>query len=341
MWRWLLIAVLLAGGQSVLAQDHFGAAPLANLPPEPGAGQPSPDSLPNPYASAWPPPGGSAADTRGYATGVPPILAAPSAAPPAEGPPLACAAPSIPAAVDRTIESTWYFRQETFHWNERSQGADFVNEYGPLSTLGYQHRSGIERYRLELFGGTVAYDGAAQLDNGTLDPYHESNGTDYLGVRAEYELLVEPSAFPQLRFLLGFGTRFWLRDLKDAITPDNVYVTGYQESWWTFYPYIGIETKESNEPGAHFFGSARVGATAFTYQYADYIDLDYYPTYSNTVLYPRCGLTAQLQLGVRFQKFSLVAYSEIMTWGESAEVRSSCQPASSMVTFGGQLGYTF
>ena len=74
-----------------------------------------------------------------------------------------CAAPSIPAAVDRIIESTWYFRQESFHWNERSGGADFVNEYGPISTLGYQHRNGIERYRIELFGGTVAYDGAAKI----------------------------------------------------------------------------------------------------------------------------------------------------------------------------------
>ena len=61
MWRWLLIAILVLSGQCVLAQDHFGVAPSADSSPGPAIGHPGPDSLepPNPYASAWPPPGGS------------------------------------------------------------------------------------------------------------------------------------------------------------------------------------------------------------------------------------------------------------------------------------------
>ncbi len=348
MWRWLLIAILVLSGQCVLAQDHFGVAPSADSSPGPAIGHPGPDSLepPNPYASAWPPPGGSLPDPRTYGGGSLPDprndaggAAAPATAP-AE-PSLSAMAPSLPAAVDRTIESTWYFREESFHWNERMGGTEFVNEYGPLSTLGYQHRSGIERFRFEIFGGTEAYYGAAQFDDGTSEPYNESNGTNYVGLRGEYEILFEPTAWPQIRFMLGLGTRFWLRDLQDATTPDGTYVTGYEETWWTIYPYIGVETRESNEPGVHFYGLARVGATVFTYQYADSIDLNYYPLYSDTVLNPRCGVTAQLQLGVHFQKFSLVAFSEIMTWAESAEVRGSLQPASCMTTIGAQFGYTF
>ena len=202
--------------------------------------------------------------------------------------------------MDRTIESTWYFRQETFHWNERLGGADFVNEYGPLSTLGYQHRSGIERFRFEIFGGTEAYYGAAQSDDGTTYPYNQSNGTNYIGLRGEYELLIEPAVWPQIRFVLGIGTRFWLRDLQDLTGPDGtIYVSGYQETWWTIYPYIGVQTREPNDTGFHWIGSARVGLTAFTYQYADFIDLYNYPLNSDTVLYPRCGVTAQLKLGVQ------------------------------------------
>ena len=54
----------------------------------------------------------------------------------------ACAAvvPSVttvPAPVEKPTYSTWYFRQDAFYWNERSGSTDFVNEYGPLSTLGY------------------------------------------------------------------------------------------------------------------------------------------------------------------------------------------------------------
>ena len=90
----------------------------------------------------------------------------------------------VPAAViERPIESSWYFRQETFYWNERSDGEDFVNERGPLSTLGYVHRSGFERFRAELFGGTMAYDGGAQFIDGSYEPYHQSVGTNYLGMR--------------------------------------------------------------------------------------------------------------------------------------------------------------
>ena len=348
MRRWLLIVLIVLSGQGVFGQDHFGAPPPPDYPSGPALAPPGPEQLqsPNPYASVWPPPGASVAAVN-TATGAPPPV---FAAPPDQSVPVAtppemsvsiAAAPSIPAAVDRTIESTWYFREESFHWNERYAGADFVNEYGPISTLGYQHRSGIERFRFEIFGGTVAYYGAAQNADGSSDPYSDSYGTNYIGVRGEYDLLIEPACWPQIRFILGLGTRFWLRDLKDENLPDGTFVNGYQETWWTVYPYIGLETREPNDTGLHFYGSARIGATVFTYQYADYIDPINYPLYSDTVLNPRCGVTAQLQAGIRFQKFSLVAYSELMTWGESAEVRGSLQPASSMLTLGAQFGYTF
>ena len=83
----------------------------------------------------------------------------------------------------------------------------------------------------------------------------------------------------------------------------------------------------------------RVGATPLTYHYATYFD---------TTTYPRCGITGQLEVGVRFQQFSLSAYMEAMTWGESAEVpmpywpgHYSYQPASRMLTIGGQISYAF
>jgi hypothetical protein len=338
MWRWLWAVIFILGGQWTLAQDHFGAPPPADLSSGPALDPASPGALqpPNPYASVWPPPGGPLTDAHGPLSGP-----AVPAAVPAEPSLSVAAAPTPAAAVDRTIESSWYFREESFHWNERFAGADFVNEYGPLSTLGYQHRSGIERFRLEIFGGTVAYYGGAQLADGTTEPYDQSDGTNYIGFRGEYELLIEPAALPQIRFVAGLGTRFWFRDLQDTVLGDGTYVTGYQETWWTIYPYIGVETRESKEPGLHFYGLARVGATAFTYQYADYIDPINYPLYSDTVLYPRCGVTAQLQLGARYQGFSLVAYTELMTWGQSDEVRGALQPASTMFTIGGQVGYTF
>ena len=209
---------------------------------------------------------------------------------------------------------------------------DVVNEAGPISTLGYLHRYGPERFRFELFGGTVSYDGAAMYEDGTTEAYHQSIGTNYLGLRAEYDLLIEPACWARMRLLLGVGTRFWIRDLRDAVTPTGGDVYGYQETWWTFYPYLGLETKESDEPGLHWFGSSRIGFTPFTYQHATYFD---------TTVYPRFGVTARAELGVHYQRLSASAVVEVMTWSESADVQGTFQPASRMLTIGGQFGYSF
>jgi hypothetical protein len=330
LWKLGLASLLM-----LMARSAAGDPPppaWAPPPPTPAAQAMGPADLqpsepPSPYSAAWPPPGQDAPRT----------FNAPRqdwAAAPAQ--PAVVSVVPAPAPIERQIESTWYFRQEAFYWKERSDGRDFVNEYGPLSTVGYLHRSGFERFRLEVFGGTVAYDGGAQYedDNGNVgyEPYHQSNGTNYLGVRAEYDLLIEPACWSRVRAFVGVGTRFWIRDLRDYAMSATDEVPGYQEDWWTFYPYIGLETKESDEPGWKFFGSVRFGLTPLTYQYASYFD---------TALYPKCGVTGKAEFGVRFQRFSVSAYLEAMTWAESAVVRDSLQPESRMLTLGGQLGYTF
>jgi hypothetical protein len=322
----LALASLLAFGAGIVAGDEPYQAAWPPPPPAPaspalGPANCQPPPPPSPYNAAWPAPGQDARPLNGPRQDW-------TAAPP----PAAASVVPAPAPVERVIQSTWYFRQEAFFWNEHSDGQDFVNEYGPLSTLGYLHRSGFERFRVELFGGTVAYDGGAQYPDGSYEPYHDSNGTNYLGGRIEYDLLIEPACWSYVRAFVGVGTRFWIRDLHDSVTPSGGDVAGYQESWLTFYPYIGLETKESDEPGWHLFGSARVGFTPLTYQYASYYD---------TALYPKCGVTVKGEFGIRFQRFAASAYAEVMTWGESAVVRDSFQPNSRMVTIGGQVGYTF
>jgi hypothetical protein len=330
--RRLFLAILLVLACRLGQADEYGynSPTLSGVQPAPA---PTPGGLgqqPNPYESAWPAPG---QDMRTFRNGQTSWVAPanPASAPAASTP--FVAAPAAPEIAPG--QSSWYFRMETFHWNERLDGWDFVNEDGPLATVGYQRRFNIERVRLELFGGTMAYDGGAQDGNNNYVPYHLSNGTNYLGLRGEYDLLIEPTSWSNLRFVLGVGTRFWIRDLQSTLLP-AVSVDGYQETWWTFYPYVGVETRESSEPGFHFFGSARFGITPLTYENSGGVNL-----------YPRCGATGQAQAGVRFQKFSVAAYIECMTWAQSNTVTyyssgySYLQPASTMFTFGGQIAYTF
>lgn len=230
----------------------------------------------------------------------------------------------------RLAESAWDVRIDYFHWNERLGGADFVNEDGPLTTLSYTHRAGPERYRIELFGGDVNYDGGAQFDDGSTDPL--SSDTTYLGTRAEYDLLLEPDWAPRLSFLIGLGTRFWFRDLKGGISESGYPVCGYQETWWTVYPYLGLETRREPEAGLQWFSAARIGSTAVTYERVSAFDV---------TLYPRPGLTGQVEVGLRGRRLHVSGFSETMTWARSGVVSDILQPASTMITVGLKTGVSF
>lgn len=235
------------------------------------------------------------------------------------------------AVPERFEESTWYTRVDYFHWNERFNGSDLVNEDGTLFTLGYVRRIGIERFRGELFGGSMRYDGSAQFDDGTLEPL--KSDTNYLGVRGEYDLLLEPDSWPAVSFFAGIGTRFWIRDLPDGTTTLGNPVMGYQETWWTIYPYLGMENRRTLQSGFEFYSSGRIGFTAVTYQFASLTD--------SGALYPRPGIMGQVECGIRSRHLFLSANFEAMAWGRSPEVRGALQPDSRMYTVGLKTGFNF
>jgi len=302
LWRTALTLAVLAGSWPAWAEEYFTGVPPPDRPvfQRPGpAAQAPPVPLPSPYQSVPPP----------YQSPAPPEQAV-------------CA--------PKFTESTWYTRVDYFHWNERFEGEDFVNEDGTLVTLGYVRRVGPERFRIELFGGDVHYQGFGQYDDGTLETLSSSTG--YLGVRGEYDLLFEPEWLPKLTFFLGIGTRFWIRDLRDGISDLGSPVIGYQETWWTIYPYFGMEKRRVLRDGIEFYGSGRIGFTAVTYQH---VSLD------DTTLYPRPGITGQLEFGLRGRRVFLSAFFEAMAWGESAVVRDACQPDSTMCTVGLRAGFCF
>jgi hypothetical protein len=235
-----------------------------------------------------------------------------------------------PPAPLRFTESAWYTKVDYFHWNERYQGSDLVNEDGAFYTLGYEHRYGHERVRVELFGGDVHYDGGVEYPDGSTEPL--SSHTNYIGSKVEYDFLFEPDITPDLAFVAGIGSRFWFRDLPDDVTASGNYVTGYQETWWTIYPYIGLEKRRDLLAAFEFFASIRLGVTAFTYQDVSFDD---------TRLYPRPGATTNLEVGIRSPHFLLSLELEELSWAKSAVNRDVLQPASDLFTIGLKSGITF
>lgn len=302
-WQLPLTGIVLAISSAVMAQDLVPVIPPPGSPPEAFAASYT-------YSSALPqlPPTSSNVSQPIWSSAVDPR----------------------PAVDERLTESTWYTRIDYFHWNERIDGQDFVNEEGPLVTLGYVHRFGPERIRGELFGGSVGYNGGSQMPDGSTIPM--KSHTNYMGVRTEYDLLYDPEWWPAASLFIGIGTRFWFRDLPDDYDQAGNFVWGYQETWWTVYPYIGLERRRTLTDEWEFFASGRIGATAATYQHV---------TFDDVVLYPKIGITGQVQMGLRGRHLFLSGYFEGMTWSESAVVRDSLQPTSRMITVGLQSGFSF
>jgi hypothetical protein len=313
---------MLVCGTAVLGQD--------GLPGLPGPGGMRPPTAGNYDRPIRLPPieyKPAAAEPR-IATPAEEMLGHPASTPtcdPAALDPSACAL-LLPGA----IESNWYTRIEYFHWNERIESTDFVDEYGTLLTLGYQRRYGHERYRLELFGGTMNYVGFAQGDG--LDDEPLRGDTGYLGMRGEYDYLIEPIWWTNTKFILGVGTRFWVRDLKDSYIDAGDLVPGYLETWWTIYPYLGLETHRTLASGAVFYVSGRVGFTAVTYQHV---------TWGDESLYPKPGMIGQAEFGVRGKRWFLAGSLEVLTWAQSNVARDAYQPASQLFTAGLRTGVIF
>ncbi len=342
-----VIAATPATGQSL---DRYDSAPAASRPGGPAiypagvsdpsranpAGPPLETSIPAPPVPATPPLSVAGA---GVSLGTTPMgspIWSPSGPANATNPQPAIVQTPIymPAATtpdpEKLTQCSWYTRVDYFHWNERIGSMDFVNEDGALFTLGYSRRIGVERFRAELFGGDVHYDGFGQFSTG-LETMQSNTG--YLGGRGEYEMVFEPADRQgRVAFLMGMGSRFWIRDLHDGSTDSGDPVAGYQETWWTMYPYLGMETHRSPGGDLDFYSESRIGMTALSYNYASIMDRP---------LWPKMGVFANLELGLRGPRFFVAGRAEVMTWGESSTVQYAFQPQSLMVTVGGRLGFMF
>jgi len=243
----------------------------------------------------------------------------------------------------KPVLSEWYTRADYFHWSEWLDGAEFCHEDGLLMTVGYARRTGIERFRFEAFGGSVDYGAYYKYDD--FDPGQTIGGTtNYAGVRGEVEFLLESDWFPRVTFFGGVGARFWMRSLSDVPLQDGTWLTGYQETWWTVYPYIGLETRRDPAAFLEWFAAGRVGLTAFTYEYISLDDL---------VLHPRPGFTGQIETGVRGPHFLCSVFLEAMSWNQSNKVSThpdywgypsgweDFQPLSIMFTAGLRAGFSY
>jgi hypothetical protein len=149
----------------------------------------------------------------------------------------------------------------------------------------------------------------------------------------------------RVALLAGLGTRFWIRDLHDGTDNQGNDVLGYQETWWTIYPYLGLETHLPTGDGMQWYSESRVGTTALTYQFATtgtvISDGQGDLWFVQRPLWPKPGVLANLEVGLRGPRFFAAARAELMTWSPSSVVQDANQPNSVMFTAGGRFGFMF
>jgi len=260
--------------------------------------------------------------------------------------PLGYQAPALPflapvVVAEPCVESMWYGKIEYYQWDTEEKDIFLKNrEFGAMSTLGYRARMGSQRGRIEFFGGDVRY----QEDLGNDEWGNSHSG--YFGARLEYEYLwdIDLDGFP-VTFFAGLGTRAWGRRVSDYAIAFVGERPAYSQSWWTIYPYVGLERNWRCVNGDEFFAMGRVGATVITYlcmpSYGDVSDLP--------VFNPRTELTGQVELGWRRDHFSLAGFFEVMSWACTDEVHrdnSSGQewwvfPGAHMLTTGLKLSLIY
>ena len=120
--------------------------------------------------------------------------------------------------------------------------------------------------------------------------------------------------------------------MHDGTTPDGTPVYGYEETWWTFYPYLGAETHLPVPGNWTCTPKSRVGATVLTYDYA---------TIGDRPMWPTPGIVANVEIGLRCTHFFAALRGEMMRWEDSSVVQGAYQPRSTMYTVGGRLGFMF
>lgn len=311
----------------------------AAAPPPPMQGPPTavaPPALaqlppPAPSISA-PPPQNWATEPAIAPSPSPQPWTAPPAASPADGTTFQASQWLSPP---RRPRSDWYARVDYFSWREYLDNVRLLEESGPLVSLGYLREGVYSRIRVELFGGSMNYDGA------TMDDVPLTADTGYFGGRFELDAPLRfqgPRGFIEL--FAGVGTRLWNRDLSGGVDAIGRSVTSYYEDWWTVYAYLGLGTSRALSPTLELYGSTRFGATVYTQQHMSLWDVN---------LQPRPGFHGAMEFGLRGEHLAVALRMETTAWGESAvvpvddgyEAFGALQPESLMTTIGLSLAYTY
>ncbi len=137
-----------------------------------------------------------------------------------------------------------YVTPRYFLWEEfNSSGDKLLDESGFLLALGMRGDLSFLTGGLEIYGGTVNYDGQTQAG----DPVQTDTG--YLGLSAAAGLWFERGEYVRLRGEVLYSSELWVRDIRSTQN-----ALGYKETW--FYDSVDLGLRIASG-GFYTFGRYR------------------------------------------------------------------------------------
>ncbi len=257
---------------------------------------------------------------------------------------------AAPAYAEKENQFDIYAAFQSFTWKEFDDaGERLLKEHGPLGGVGFSYHADLGgKYasltlqpRIELFGGTVDYDG--QTTTGTP----VMSDTDYFGLKLEFDVggkfggkfAVEPFG--------GLGIRTWWRDINNSYTLTGTYVYGYTEQWYSFYGRLGVKGDLSLGQDNKLFLEAGVKLPISTTNYIDDINV----TYEAITLKPGNKTSLFAEAGVKLHLFRISAFYDSMRFKKSPIVYeydpflpgvvAYWQPKSEADIYGVRIGVSF
>lgn len=244
-------------------------------------------------------------------------------------------------------ESTVYLAVDSFTWKEFDNGERAVKESGMLYGVGFLYQKEFEshvtvRPVVELFGGTVDYDGRACNLLGTCQPATSDVG--YLGIKLEGELgrIFRPGESFSLEPFGGLGLRAWIRDIKNGTAADGNATAGYREKWTTLHARFGLRGGLDFTGKAHLFAEAGVKAPLYNENTAKVSNIDLGP---DITLHPGKQASFFAETGLTLTRFTASVFYDGLRFSQSSTVNngfiSAYQPRSTADLYGVKLGIVF
>ncbi|MCF8035494.1 MAG: hypothetical protein K9K62_01350 [Desulfobacteraceae bacterium] len=239
-----------------------------------------------------------------------------------------------------------YGKIEHFTWNEYVNGEQLLEESGPIYGAGGSVRLPITqivtaKFRGELFGGKIDYDGQTILGN-----YPLTSDTDYAGVKLEADVGMDlvPGEKSEIGPFGGFGARLWQRDIQGNTfwNPDSQtteYARGAAERWRNYYARAGINGAHAFSRRLEVFVTAGVKIPIYTENEAELTDSVF------ITLEPGNRVSGFAETGLEIGMVKLSIFYEGLRFSESDRVAFGnsyyYQPKSEADIFGINAGVTF